>query len=254
MSLALARGSLDGRSATPLYLQLAELIRPRSATARFAPATRCPPSANWRDGRNLARHRAPRHRDLAEGGASLAQAWLGHLHRPAHRAAGALLAGFSADMRNRGFKPGSVWIERAVGLPTPEEAMTLALSIDERVMRFARVRTADGEPLAIERATIPARLLGRSRRSTPRSMRRWRRATFAPCAGCRGCRPRWPPSRRRGCCMCRAGAAVLRIERRGFLADGAPVEFTRSAYRGDRYDFVTEARARRCAEPQAFRE
>ena len=38
------------------------------------------------------------------------------------------------------------------------------------------------------------------------------------------------------------GAAVLRIERRGFLADGTPVEFTRSTYRGDRYDFVTEVR------------
>jgi GntR family transcriptional regulator len=38
------------------------------------------------------------------------------------------------------------------------------------------------------------------------------------------------------------GAAVLRIERRAFLADGTPVEFTRSAYRGDRYDFVAEAR------------
>jgi len=32
----------------------------------------------------------------------------------------------------------------------------------------------------------------------------------------------------------------LRIERLSFLADGTPVEFTRSAYRGDRYDFVTE--------------
>jgi len=38
------------------------------------------------------------------------------------------------------------------------------------------------------------------------------------------------------------GAAILRIERRSFLASGAPVEFTRSAYRGDRFDFVTEVR------------
>jgi GntR family transcriptional regulator len=38
------------------------------------------------------------------------------------------------------------------------------------------------------------------------------------------------------------GAAILRIERRSYLASGAPVEFTRSAYRGDRYDFVTEVR------------
>ncbi|MCK5424692.1 MAG: UTRA domain-containing protein, partial [Emcibacter sp.] len=31
---------------------------------------------------------------------------------------------------------------------------------------------------------------------------------------------------------------VLRIERRSYLQDNTPVELTRSAYRGDRYDFV----------------
>ena len=30
--------------------------------------------------------------------------------------------------------------------------------------------------------------------------------------------------------------------RHGYLADGRPVEFTRSVYRGDRYDFVAEMR------------
>jgi GntR family transcriptional regulator len=35
---------------------------------------------------------------------------------------------------------------------------------------------------------------------------------------------------------------LLRIERITRLADGRPVEFTRSAYRGDRYDFVSELR------------
>jgi GntR family transcriptional regulator len=33
---------------------------------------------------------------------------------------------------------------------------------------------------------------------------------------------------------------ILRIERLTRLADGTPVEFTRSAYRGDRYDFVSD--------------
>ena len=36
--------------------------------------------------------------------------------------------------------------------------------------------------------------------------------------------------------------AGLLIERRGFLADGKAVEFTRSFYRGDTYDFVAELR------------
>ena len=37
-----------------------------------------------------------------------------------------------------------------------------------------------------------------------------------------------------------AGAAGLRIERVSYLASGRVVEFTRSLYRGDAYDFAAE--------------
>src|SRR5690606_19998437 len=39
-----------------------------------------------------------------------------------------------------------------------------------------------------------------------------------------------------------AGAAALHIERVGYLTSGRVVEFTRSVYRGDTYDFVAELR------------
>jgi GntR family transcriptional regulator len=35
---------------------------------------------------------------------------------------------------------------------------------------------------------------------------------------------------------------VMATVRHGYLADGRPVEFTRSVHRGDRYDFVAEMR------------
>ena len=38
------------------------------------------------------------------------------------------------------------------------------------------------------------------------------------------------------------GAAGLSIERISYLASGKVVEFTRSVYRGDAYDFVAELR------------
>jgi GntR family transcriptional regulator len=38
-------------------------------------------------------------------------------------------------------------------------------------------------------------------------------------------------------------SAGLLIERRGFAGDGRTVEFTRSYYRGDSYDFVAELQA-----------
>ncbi len=39
-----------------------------------------------------------------------------------------------------------------------------------------------------------------------------------------------------------AGVASLHIERTSYLASGRVVEFTRSIYRGDTYDFVAELR------------
>jgi GntR family transcriptional regulator len=38
------------------------------------------------------------------------------------------------------------------------------------------------------------------------------------------------------------GTPCLYIERRSFMADGEAVEFVRSHYRGDSYDFVAELR------------
>jgi GntR family transcriptional regulator len=39
-----------------------------------------------------------------------------------------------------------------------------------------------------------------------------------------------------------AGSAGLNIERTSYLASGRVIEFTRSIYRGDTYDFVAELR------------
>ena len=36
------------------------------------------------------------------------------------------------------------------------------------------------------------------------------------------------------------GAAALYVERRTMLEDGTPLEFVRSQYRGDAYDFIVE--------------
>ena len=39
-----------------------------------------------------------------------------------------------------------------------------------------------------------------------------------------------------------AGAAALHVERTSYLASGRVIEWTRSTYRGDTYDFVAELR------------
>src|SRR5208282_3498721 len=70
------------------------------------------------------------------------------------------LTSFTEDMRSRGFVASSREIERGVFLPTPEEAMMLGVSPRDSVFRLVRQRLADGVPLAMERAAVPARFFG----------------------------------------------------------------------------------------------
>ena len=71
----------------------------------------------------------------------------------------AMLTSFSEDMRARGRTPRSVWLKRAAGTVTPEEALALRLSPGTPVFRFNRIRYADDAPMALEYATIVATAL-----------------------------------------------------------------------------------------------
>jgi hypothetical protein len=59
-------------------------------------------------------------------------------------------------LRQRGFVPGSRWIQRETGIASPEEILSLGLSPNTAVSRLKRLRTADNVVMAIETTTIPA--------------------------------------------------------------------------------------------------
>jgi GntR family transcriptional regulator len=118
--------------------------------------------------------------------------------------------------------------------------MALGLGAGDRVARLERVRRSDGVPLAIERASLPTSLLPdpevvdrslyavlEARGLRPvRAVQRISAANLTPRdADLLGVAP---------------GAAGLRIERVSYLPSGRVVEFTRSLYRGDAYDFAVE--------------
>jgi len=153
-----------------------------------------------------------------------------------------LLTSFSEDMARRGKAVESVWLSRAVHAPSPEEVMALGLAATDRVARLERVRVADGVPLAIERASLPAAVL-----PDPAAVGASLYAVLAE----RGLRPVRAVQRISAASLGAAdagllevapGAATLRIERISYLASGRVVEFTRSLYRGDAYDFAAEMR------------
>ena len=119
--------------------------------------------------------------------------------------------------------------------------MALGLTAHDRVARLERVRLADEVPLAIERASLSTAILpdpGAVERLALRGARRARAAAGAGGAAHLGGEPR---GARRGAARGAGRApAALRIERVSYLAVGRVVEFTRSLYRGDAYDFAAE--------------
>jgi len=150
------------------------------------------------------------------------------------------LTSFTEDMRSRGIETSSDWIERTSALPTPEEALVLALSPGERVSRLHRLRRADGKPLSIERASLPNRLL-----ADPETIETSLYAALAA----RGLRPVRALQRLHAVALSKADADLLGVaegspalftERVAYLSDNRVVEFTRSHYLGDSYDFVAE--------------
>lgn len=149
------------------------------------------------------------------------------------------LTGFSDELRARGSEPGHRWISRKTVLPTPSEAMALGLLGHDAVVRLVRVRTADGQPLAIERAAVPQAILPSGDLVD---------ASLYQALALLGAAPVRGVQRIRAGLMTRidaelldsvVGAALLIIERRCFLEDGRAVEFTETRYNGTSYDFLT---------------
>lgn len=152
------------------------------------------------------------------------------------------LKSFTEIIEGRGMKADAKWLDRSLGLATDEEQQALKLGPDEEVVRFHRLRTADGQPMALEMASIPRRYL-----DNPFEIN----GSLYEVMSSRGLRPVKALQRLRAIAIdeTRAGllqiavnSAVLYIERLGQLEDGTPVEFTRSYFPGDAYDFVAEIR------------
>jgi GntR family transcriptional regulator len=66
-----------------------------------------------------------------------------------------VLTSFSEDMRARGMEPGGRVLDVAVEPATERLAGKLEIAVGEPVFRVVRVRTADGEPMAVERVALP---------------------------------------------------------------------------------------------------
>lgn len=150
------------------------------------------------------------------------------------------MTSFTEDMMSRGRVPSSKWLSKTIGTVNPEEALSMGLSPGTMVYRYNRMRFADGSSMGLDYSTVPADCLP-SLESVDGSL-------YAALES-HGTRPVRALQRLRAVAFNEQQARLLEvpvgspgllIERRGFLADGRPAEFTQSYYRGDAYDLMSE--------------
>lgn len=239
-----ASGAFADSGTGPLYLQLQRRIAEAIATGALQPGDSLPSEREMAARTGLSRVTVRKGIEaLVASGQLVQRRGSGTFVAPRIERleqALSLLTSFTEDMALRGRQVESRWLARGLHAPAPEEVMALGLPAGERVARLERVRSSDGVPLAIERAALPARVL-----PDPEEVG----ASLYALLEARGARPVRAVQRisaanlgPRDAALLEVptGAAGLRIERMSSLPSGQVVEFTRSLYRGDAYDFAVE--------------
>jgi GntR family transcriptional regulator len=234
------------RTGAPLYLQLEKSIEDAVNAGLVGPGDSLPSERDIASRAEVSRVTVRRAvQDLVRRGVLVQRHGSGtFVATPVGRVEQSLstLTSFTEDMARRGMTVRSTWLDRGLYAPSPDEMMKLGLAAGEKVARVGRLRCGNGRPLAIERASLSASVLpspdgiGASlyaalEKTGHRPVRAVQRIS-ATNLGDPDARLLEVP----------AGSAGLHIERISYLATGKVIEFTRSLYRGDAYDFVVEMR------------
>lgn len=152
------------------------------------------------------------------------------------------LTSFTEDMARRGMAVHAQWLERGLYIPSPEETIILGLGSGQQVARISRLRLTGETPLAIERASLSADVLPDPVSIQDLLYKHLERSGNRPVRAIQRIRASNLTESDAQLLLVPVGSAGLSIERTSYLASGRVIEFTRSIYRGDTYDFVAELR------------
>ena len=244
MTLSNYLQKLDESSDLPLYQQLQRSLRAAIEKRVVGPDDALPPERDLADELSVSRITVRKAIDgLVDEGLLVRRQGAGTFVCARVEKNFAKLTSFSEDMRARGRKPRSVWLNRAAGTVTPEESLPLRSSPGTPVYRFNRIRYADEVPMALEYATVLRDCLP--------SLDAVETSLYEALEQ-RGNRPVRALQRLRAVLLTAEQAKLLKAQERdagllvarvGYLKDGRAVEFSQSYYRGDIYDFVAELSA-----------
>jgi GntR family transcriptional regulator len=158
-----------------------------------------------------------------------------HLEQPLSR-----LTSFSEELRLRGLKSTSTWLQRDIAAANSQELMSLGLSAGSRVTRLKRLRRADDNPMAFEYSRLPESLvpdpmaiaqslyavLDASGNPVVRALQKLSAANAT--------------AEQARLLEIERGTALIFVTRIGYGRDGRAIELTESYCRADVYEFVAE--------------
>ncbi|MGH9397617.1 MAG: GntR family transcriptional regulator [Terriglobia bacterium] len=156
------------------------------------------------------------------------------------------LRGFTEEMARRGLKPSSKLLVIESVLPEPEISAALKLDKDAEVYKIQRLRLADNQPVGVETSYLPARLFRGLERQDLEN-----KSLYSTLEAHYGVKLDWSEevleARAAGkgeadLLQVRRGSPLFFMRRKVYSADGAPVEYGLSLFRGDRYSATVISR------------
>ena len=154
------------------------------------------------------------------------------------------LTSFTDEMRRHGQVATSHVLERGTIAADASIAGKLEMGVGEPVFRLRRLRLADGEPMGVQTAFIPLRLVPgiaevRFEGASLYQVLSDRYGLFP--AQAHETHAAVPMNREDAQALgLQAGTPALAGERVAYLADGRPLEYVQSVMRGDRYKIVLD--------------
>jgi len=235
-------------SGTPLHQQVADALRRQIAAGVFRPGDPLPSEYDLVQRFGVSRGtirqaRAALRADGSIGGSQGRKLVVRGV--PFTQPLGELVS-FTSWVRSLGKEPGGRVVSFARGGAGEDTAAALGLPVGSLIWRLNRVRSADGEPLLIERTVFPEAIgvlladVDLGQQSVYEQLAR-RGVTVATARHLLDAVDATPADAR--LLGIPNGSALLRVQRHGFDAGGRPVEWSDDRYRGDRLNFAIENRA-----------
>ncbi|MFO7632200.1 MAG: GntR family transcriptional regulator [Caldilinea sp.] len=240
--------SVTLNGATPLYIQIKELLQQQIEAGVFAVGERLPSERELSDSYHVSRMTARQAlRLLQQSGLTRTQVGKGtYVSRKIDQDLRELTS-FTQEMANKGLRPSSRVLFAEVRPADAETAARLSAQLGEEIIVLSRLRLADEKSIAIETAHLRHAFCPHILASHDFA----RESLYQVLQGQYGLRLVWasqiiaarmPDANERAVLDIRAHAPVLSLMRVTYDEHDHPIEYVRSCYHGERYQLHTVLR------------